>query len=579
MPGVSVTLTAQITGTCDNCTYRWNTGAETNSITVTAQDEANDQYYSCTVTAGGSCSVTPSAATVSVGPEGDTPITPVCRSCCWDATTTSWVDCFVTLNSLGNPAWSGAGTYFFAGASGPDSDKNGRSNTMAIASTGYSAVQICKDLGVGWYLPAYEELTNMSAGTHTLNGLPGANLLPNISGHYWSSTEHYGNGGRCTQTASGYKINAVRVTYAGGQLPDGKTSINNNVRCAWIDAICDDISAPTAPSNNTRCGAGEVIFSATPPTDEYTINWYTTPTGREHVSGAQAVNSFTKNLSANITYYAESFHKTSGCVSKERTAVTGTVFAVPSVTISPATPRTTPGVDVPLTATESNCDNCTFRWSTDVEANSITVGAPGPDELYYSCTVTSGDGCIATAAATVTVGPPGSTPVRVCRNCCWDGSTWVNCCVTANSHPFESPTTTPVQWSGAGTDFFAGASGSGSDRNGRANTAAISSTGTSAVQLCKDLGEGWYLPAYEELTNMSAAASTYTLNGLPGADLLPNPSSGHYWSSTEHYGNGGRSTQTHTGYKINAVRVTYRGGFQPDGKTSANTVRCAWRLP
>jgi hypothetical protein len=49
----------------------------------------------------------------------------------------------------------------------------------------------------------------------------------------------------------------------------------------------------------------------------------------------------------------------------------------------------------------------------------------------------------------------------------------VNCFVTANAYPFENTTNTTVPWSGAGTYFFAGASGPGSDKNGRANTAAI----------------------------------------------------------------------------------------------------------
>jgi hypothetical protein len=130
---------------------------------------------------------------------------------------------------------------------------------------------------------------------------------------------------------------------------------------------------------------------------------------------------------------------------------------------------------------------------------------------------------------------------------------------------------------GGNTTYYSGAS---SDRNGRANTAAITgSTGTSAVQLCKNLGCGWYLPAYEELQNMSARQhEAYpSLNGLPGANLLATPTN-YYWSSTEWYDNGGRYNTTDEGNKLNVPIVNTNGHMSNVGKGGASYyVRCAWR--
>jgi hypothetical protein len=165
----------------------------------------------------------------------------------------------------------------------------------------------------------------------------------------------------------------------------------------------------------------------------------------------------------------------------------------------------------------------------------------------------------------------GNPPTKLCTACCWSGSTWVDCYVTTNAYPFNSNTTnTAVVWSGSGTYYYPGAS---SDRNGRANTAAISSTGTSAVQICKDLGTGWYLPAYEELINMTTGANNHPLNGRSGANLLATPAE-YYWSSTELYNNGGRNSSGNQDY---AVRVNFTGNLNYNAKTTTYFVRCAWR--
>jgi hypothetical protein len=248
------------------------------------------------------------------------------------------------------------------------------------------------------------------------------------------------------------------------------------------------------------------------------------------------------------------------------------------------------GQDFSLTSTATTVAGpITYQWYDITNATSVTVGTNSATltvtgktagTYAYMCKVANSacelptDSYKVQVLAEVNVGPPpGDTPVTLCQSCCWDGaaSTWVNCYVTTNAYPFDVVNYTAVSWSGNSTTFYTGASGSYSDRNGRANTAAIASTGISAVQLCKDLGTGWYLPAYEELANMS---TTSGLNNLAGAHLLKTT---HHWSSTEYYENGGRTSSDVITNQDKAVRVYTNGGRSDSAKTNTHHVRCAWR--
>jgi hypothetical protein len=228
--------------------------------------------------------------------------------------------------------------------------------------------------------------------------------------------------------------------------------------------------------------------------------------------------------------------------------------------------------------------------SGNPSGSSYTIsGKPTALGTYgYLLTVAAANGCTAAAAGTFTVIEP---PTTLCTQCCWNGdnNTWVNCDVTTYMYPFDNaPNTytydTYVRWSGNQGTFYEGASGSlthYSDRDGRVNTANISSstvTGvveTNAVQICKDLGPGWYLPAYEELVNMGPGTHTDypPLNGLAGANLLEEAA---FWSSTEDSGNGGRESSSS---KSRAVIVLGSNGGYAGGqsKTDIALARCAWR--
>jgi hypothetical protein len=207
-----------------------------------------------------------------------------------------------------------------------------------------------------------------------------------------------------------------------------------------------------------------------------------------------------------------------------------------------------------------------------VNAGTFTITAPAPTASPGEAFVFVSDAAGNTVMRTLELA---LVPTTLCTQCCYNGSTWTDCYVTTNAYPFDDNTTnTKVEWSGNGKAHYSGAR---SDKNGRANTAAISSQGGSAVQICKDLGANWYLPAYEELENMSAGSnSSYPpLNSRAGAGILTNA---YYWSSTELYDNGGRrSANDQSVYYDLAVIVYTNGTLEGYGKTTGYNVRCAWR--
>jgi hypothetical protein len=187
------------------------------------------------------------------------------------------------------------------------------------------------------------------------------------------------------------------------------------------------------------------------------------------------------------------------------------------------------------------------RYAKDVTCNTGWVAAEG----VYTLSVN---------------GPPGGIANIKCTKCCYNGSAWVDCYVSEGvSRP----------WGASSSDYVDGAR---SDKNGKANTAAIlavvGTAGLTAVQSCNSIGTGWFLPAYEELINMSMGTKFTPLNGLSGVGLL---SGEYYWSSTEFYKNEGRLTSDLEDYKGLVVRVNYDGTLNVAYKTTSYLIRCAWR--
>jgi hypothetical protein len=192
-------------------------------------------------------------ATVSVTQERSQIQATLCPQCLWDAAAAdgagAWVDGYVT-DTIPNLDWDGTGWEAWI-VRGATSDRDGRANTAKITALAGTAVQYCKDLGAGWYLPAYEELYNISAGTPRwgyfltdppttpLNGRAGAGLLNFNYGAVFSSTEYENIEGRWrtiiaypTYPYSGFPAaTAISVTTHGEMYNEFKN--NHSFVCVW----------------------------------------------------------------------------------------------------------------------------------------------------------------------------------------------------------------------------------------------------------------------------------------------------------------------------------------------------------
>ena len=137
-----------------------------------------------------------------------------------------------------------------------------------------------------------------------------------------------------TITSTGYQLKGTppfSITYNNGSstVTDNNTfnsgCINTLTDATGCPGLVDALSAPTNSTNASRCNAGTVVISATPPPGS-TIDWYTTASGTTTVTNGTGVATLTTPSISNTTnYYAASRHLVTGCVSSSRRTVTATV--------------------------------------------------------------------------------------------------------------------------------------------------------------------------------------------------------------------------------------------------------------
>ena len=161
--------------------------------------------------------------------------------------------------------------------------------------------------------------------------------------------------------------------------------------------VLNPLPSAATGADGSRCGAGTVVISATPPGGA-TIDWYQAATGGTAITTSS--NSFTtQSIATTTTYYAETRNTTTGCVSATRTAVIATINSLPIAIINSVSPTTfCSGGSVTLTSSTAS----TYLWSTGATSQSISINNGG----NYSVTITNANGCISTSSiTTVTVNP------------------------------------------------------------------------------------------------------------------------------------------------------------------------------
>jgi hypothetical protein len=501
---------------------------------------------------------------------------------------------------------SGAGSYIFT-VSGATTGTKSKSVYASLASSG----TVCRTANAATVtavvatMPA-ASVTRISAATVC----QGTNVVFRVSSAVTGATYTWAvnpasPAGTVSSTLGGrsYTVSSAETgtksvsVYA--SLASSGTTCQSNTSDPVSAVVATMPDTPTIiASASTVCQNTNVVFEVQSPESGATYTWTgtsgTASGAGNYIYTVSGATTGTKSKSA----YARLASSGTTCQSANAATVTAVVITSPTITLRAGSPTQTKVRSVPITImTYTYTVGAAFNMSGDFppgvsgtsSSSYVISGKPTALGTYgFLLTVTAANGCAAAAAGTITVIELQKTP---CTQCCWNGdsNTWVNCDVTTYRYPFDNvPSTytydTYVRWSGNQDTFYEGASGTlthYSDRDGRVNTANISSstvTGvveTNAVQICKDLGPGWYLPAYEELVNMSAGTHTDypPLNGLAGANLLEEAS---FWSSTEYSGNGGRKRGPSQDY---AVYVNGRNGGNvgATSKTDIALARCAWR--
>lgn len=175
---------------------------------------------------------------------------------------------------------------------------------------------------------------------------------------------------------------------------------------------------PVAPvaGNNSRCGNGTVVITATPGTGE-TIDWYDAASGGTLLSSG-SLSFTTPTISITTTYYAASRNSTTGCSSATRTAVTASLVPAPSITLDAFSPicSGTNSVTLNYTGAVNSPDQYMVDWNsaantagftdvpwTSLPAGSITITGIISTAGSYGASIyvrNSGTGCITDVSAT-----------------------------------------------------------------------------------------------------------------------------------------------------------------------------------
>jgi hypothetical protein len=310
----------------------------------------------------------------------------------------------------------------------------------------------------------------------------------------------------------------------------------------------------------------------------------------------------TPTSTTHYTLYAQTAE---GCVAILPNAAVVTVSVLSPGEIGNGVTSITAGAIPPnvtitnITAATSGSGNITYQWRRTGTSSAILTGSAaayaignnvtnyGTAGTYYFNRYVKDAMCTWVAAAgTFTLNVEPGT-ITLCSKCCYTSSSTVSpvdCYVTTHAYPFvTSSGYSKVTWIGGSSTYLPGAR---SPYDGRANTNAIKTAGftstSGAVGICLSLGTGWYLPAYEELENMSTGANSsyrpysgcYAAGTCP--NLLANPNQ-QYWSSTEYTRNGGRQSEDTENFSNRVVCTYSTGGITYDPKTSIEPVRCVWR--
>lgn len=155
------------------------------------------------------------------------------------------------------------------------------------------------------------------------------------------------------------------------------------------DCIPDAPTNTTAAANLAICPGTTTTLTAT----GTSITWFTSPSGGTQVGSGSSFT--TPVLNSNTTYYAQA----NGCSASSRIAISITMKAVPTISITASTTNLCQGMPLTLNATGGN----NITWNNGV-INGQSFNATSTMQYIASGTSTS-TGCSGSASITITVKP------------------------------------------------------------------------------------------------------------------------------------------------------------------------------
>lgn len=272
-------------------------------------------------------------------------------------------------------------------------------NTGAI--TGGNVINNYGTYGIGTILvPVISKSGSLTAFTSCSGSVSaeqsfsvsGVNLVSDITvtaptGYEVSLTSGSSFAGFVTLTPSSNTVNStaiyVRLKNSASNSASGNivcsatntTSVNVSTGSATVNAL------PTAPvgTNGSSANAGSVSISGSVNSGQ-TIDWYANSTGGSPLSGGTGTTNFTTpSISSSTVYYAQARNTATGCISASRTAVTASITANATPTITTSGTLSAFSSCIGFTSAEQSI----LVSGTDLVSD-ITVTAPSGYELALS---------------------------------------------------------------------------------------------------------------------------------------------------------------------------------------------------
>ena len=297
-------------------------------------------------------------------------------------------------------------------------------NTGAI--TGGNVINNYGTYGIGTILvPVISKSGSLTAFTSCSGSVSaeqsfsvsGVNLVSDITvtaptGYEVSLTSGSSFAGFVTLTPSSNTVNSTAIYVR--LKNNASNSASGNIVCSATNATSVNVSTgsatvntlPAAPvgTNGSSANAGTVSISGSANSGE-TIDWYANSTGGSPLSGGTGTANFTTpSISSTTIYYAQARNTTTGCVSATRTAVTASITANATPTI------TTSGILNPFSSCSGSVSSeQSFTVSGIDLAADIVVTAPAG----YEISLTSGGTFLSSITLTQVSSTVGATTIYV----------------------------------------------------------------------------------------------------------------------------------------------------------------------